>query len=1467
MMPASRAEQLFKAESSLTARGARSMADFESSPEAMAIAAPALEAAALPPPLALFPRAFHGEPALALVVSGLAEDAAAFGFTSPVGAEVLRKSRLAAGLAPAELGNRRRRASPRGGCVAWGYAVVQWTATAAPLGDNAPEDQRALLDAVAASSAGTRGFVVYQTTAAAALAEPVPLGEGAPTLESAPAAVAQWAEVNLDGLATLGGELMRTARRALEASARLPGGAMLLHVTHSLCAPCLVRGHWPLGPRTVAPLSDAPRRNALHAGGHPSMILVSSRARAAYRPRRGTLQEWRRQLSRAPPWQPAPTGGAVALSAEGCFQFVLPPLSEASAAAPRRGQRADFVRVVDAILGGGGLRDLRDCDAVMGRLLGSTLGRMGRRLAAEMRARSQRPLSRSTALKGRARLDLACMVLHRQIRAPSTLKGDVFREVLLDASPFLKREVLAVRETLLRFSSTDAGSPPIVERRRFPAVVLAHGFCSAADKAMAMLHAVWLEYGPGEAALAAFCSSVRGVPTDFGPESLVANSLTILPHFYKRRPRPEEQGAFLFPLALRLPGWSHACDTIVKHVVVTAIPWYPAWSQELKLLGAFFGIRSYVDLLHAMLERKGQAADAERLKRNPETFQTWRWGSLVRWCRAARERRVALEGGWAPGLFRGSSAALAAAEKLASRSDDAVRFWARVDLVVAVLGMIEDLRTWGGGCACHEAQRQAGERVACDVAGRRAREAWDRVCAAATALDRLVAGAPFDAATASLAPLGELSVLHRAAAVAKGQVVLRFGFLDQLPYLLIRSRNPEVAARCLAEHDACVGAGRSVHRLSVHFLGRGSVLREDVAAVARGGLPTERLARALQPFEWATLDESLIEGEHRSLRVEAQRAHNVTHAHAVATLRMKQNAALIQEAERVEGGAAAAERAWRRAKLLAAPRGADVHRHTPREVRALSWRAVRQKIFRLDDSAREAGVSLRPLFKESVTDLRVPVEDYERLCLDYMDKYTEAGCLYVLPVEADDNWSALVASTRPEHPMPRFEALQAEAIEAAHPGRLIFQILEKRPERFKVVRGDAASAATRGWLVQEYGCWAPTSRKDSLDVFPHGSPVVSDPTRLAPWAVVRSCLRRFRVEGPSDVEGCTLVRLDGLAGPVPGESILELPAAVCLERLADSGWAGGRALDSPHETHLDRQFAFWRRAAWAPSYFRSLLVLRDLLDSGLSALHTGQAEAYYLAAMLAKNKAEVFPNLRVAVYSALADGKSLEEAEGAGSGAIVARRCPPAVRAGRGQAPLALGDGRISDGEFETDGEVAPLTFPVGGGGVRFSGGASEDEAQRAEDGDSFESPSPARVDARLRTGGARSSRDAEQAPDTQRGDDASLAAMKQRWEASGIPDEVAGSRLRLEARYRLDGRLLYCRRRVRCCNPGHQDCSKSRSVAIASPFGDWGAVAYLAAWVEAGQPGGRAAASRDEHAAYNPSEADQEAWLSARGQ
>jgi hypothetical protein len=62
----------------------------------------------------------------------------------------------------------------------------------------------------------------------------------------------------------------------------------------------------------------------------------------------------------------------------------------------------------------------------------------------------------------------------------------------------------------------------------------------------------------------------------------------------------------------------------VKHVVVTAMPWYPAWSQELESLGGFFGIRSYVDILQDLLERKGQAADAERLKRNPETFQTWR---------------------------------------------------------------------------------------------------------------------------------------------------------------------------------------------------------------------------------------------------------------------------------------------------------------------------------------------------------------------------------------------------------------------------------------------------------------------------------------------------------------------------------------------------------------------------------------------------------------------------------------------------------------------------------------------------------------------------------------------------------------------------------------------------------------------------------------------------------------------------
>jgi hypothetical protein len=234
------------------------------------------------------------------------------------------------------------------------------------------------------------------------------------------------------------------------------------------------------------------------------------------------------------------------------------------------------------------------------------------------------------------------MVLHRSVVAPCTLADGHYRELLLDASPFLRREALAVRENIPFFHGSGADTRPVVRKRRLAVVVLAHGYCGAANKAIATLHAAWLDYGPSVERLRAFCGSVRSLATDFGPESLLANARHILPASYGRPVSQEDMATRLFPPALRLPGWSRALDTAMRHVASFGIPWYAAWSNQVKARGVFFRIASYDDILVASLKHRGRAEHESALRRYQTHSRNGVGGSLVRWCRAALDRREAL---------------------------------------------------------------------------------------------------------------------------------------------------------------------------------------------------------------------------------------------------------------------------------------------------------------------------------------------------------------------------------------------------------------------------------------------------------------------------------------------------------------------------------------------------------------------------------------------------------------------------------------------------------------------------------------------------------------------------------------------------------------------------------------------------------------------------------------------------------
>ena len=111
------------------------------------------------------------------------------------------------------------------------------------------------------------------------------------------------------------------------------------------------------------------------------------------------------------------------------------------------------------------------------------------------------------------------------------------------------------------------------------------------DKALALLHVLWLEYGPYERVIRVVCESVRGAPTDFGAEIFVASARDLAPSFYGRQVSLDDLERRLFPHALRLLGWSHIVDSCAQPVVCNAPTWYPSWSQTLMRVGSFSATR------------------------------------------------------------------------------------------------------------------------------------------------------------------------------------------------------------------------------------------------------------------------------------------------------------------------------------------------------------------------------------------------------------------------------------------------------------------------------------------------------------------------------------------------------------------------------------------------------------------------------------------------------------------------------------------------------------------------------------------------------------------------------------------------------------------------------------------------------------------------------------------------------------
>ena len=513
----------------------------------------------------------------------------------------------------------------------------------------------------------------------------------------------------------------------------------------------------------------------------------------------------------------------------------------------------DFL--MDCVLLANHLRRVDDAREASSECLRAALGSDGQRLLEVMDHEGFRWPSKQTLLFAKVRIDFACMLANRQLWSKSLKSPSAAHEsfeVLCDASRAFGREVLACRLNILSFAH--GVDRPTVHMIRLPTLALGHRHMGVVDKAMTFLQSLWMMYGPDKGRMEVVLKRIRVAPTDLGTEASIINARNILPFFYNIPPTPQDE-TYLLPLALRVIGWNHLCDGLIKSAT-SHLHWFPTWLQRARHVVSFLYIQAYSDVLEAVLLKKGRDDCLRAMKKRPERFLELRWGSS---CRAAWDLlafKDVLRFGCDAESFNVDSETAKAVMHCASDDVEAEIFWQECEAISVVCGPIENLRRWGRGCAICEPLMLKGKSCQCGLQGRRLKQAWGRIqeCHGELTMAKLAQHMVTWHASVSSSVPGAMDGI-------RGLLALKTDYLDRLPYLVARLRESGVAARCLERYDAISARGADAHRVSKHFCDRESPLRASMEHLALSGEMRLDLAREALPYEWGLLDESMVEGE------------------------------------------------------------------------------------------------------------------------------------------------------------------------------------------------------------------------------------------------------------------------------------------------------------------------------------------------------------------------------------------------------------------------------------------------------------------------------------------------------------------------------------------------------------------------------------------------------------------------------
>ena len=367
-------------------------------------------------------------------------------------------------------------------------------------------------------------------------------------------------------------------------------------------------------------------------------------------------------------------------------------------------------------------------------------------------------------------------------------------------------------------------------RRLLPVVALERSLLDVLGKAAALLWQLWLIVGPTFEALRFACSRVRCICSDFGTESHLANLADALPDFWAMiapKMPPEPCLAFSFPRALQVPGWKHLWDNILSRTL-SSLSWFPGWLEHFKALIYFLRSVTMLSQLLRELRAANQEVLAQMLERAKlPNFAQWRWQTLWRCCEHVRPVLDGLAQHFNAAGF--ANAADAVNIKRVRHALSSTIWMKQFEFVAWVCEWLGQIMNFGIGCPCHRFDDPLA--ATCDRKGRRVHQAW---IFATSELRRGLSESnnwTIDSWGLDHDFLLTVPACIRACFVMAEK---RISFLDRLPYLLLRLREPGVAGRCLSQFGLAARL-EGHHRVSLEYLAPDSPFRPDIAAILPDG--------------------------------------------------------------------------------------------------------------------------------------------------------------------------------------------------------------------------------------------------------------------------------------------------------------------------------------------------------------------------------------------------------------------------------------------------------------------------------------------------------------------------------------------------------------------------------------------------------------------------------------------------------